>query len=208
MLTAGPLLEDGYARPITNPRVFADMSENKPALPERLTGVVQAVCFGLAILGGLVLVAVTLITDTSILGRALIPLGLRPIHGDFEMVELGIGFAIFSFMPWCQFNRGHATVDIFTSWLPPRALHFLDLLIDIAFAVVITVVVWRMGVGLSGKMANGQQTFILQMPVWWTYAGGMVGGIAWVGVSLYCVIESAAALVTGRDRRESERLEV
>lgn len=208
MLTAGPVSKDAFAHPITNSRVSADMSEDKPALPQGLTGVVQAVCFGLAILGGLVLVAVTVITDASIVGRALIPLGLRPIHGDFELVELGIGFAIFSFMPWCQFNRGHATVDIFTSWLPPRALHLLDLLIDIAFAVVITIVVWRMGDGLGGKMANGQKSFILQMPVWWTYAGGMVGGVAWIGVSLYCVVESAAALVTGRDRRESERLEI
>jgi uncharacterized membrane protein YdcZ (DUF606 family) len=61
-----------------------------------------------------------------------------------------------------------------------------------------------MGVGLIGKFDNGQTTFILQMPVWWTYAGGMIGGIAWVVVSYFCLIESLAALVTGRERAPAE----
>lgn len=175
--------------------------QRPPPLPPVLTSVTGRVAWMLALAGGAVLVVLTVVTDVSIFGRALISLGLRPIQGDFEMVETGTAFAIFSFMPWCQFNRGHASVDIFTSRLPKPVLRVIDLVVDVAFAVVITLMVWRMGIGLGDKYANGQTTFILQVPVWWTYAGGMVGAVAWVAVSYYCLVESAMCLIKGTDHR-------
>jgi hypothetical protein len=39
-----------------------------------------------AIVGGLVLVALTLMVVASVAGRALIGLGLGPVPGDFELV--------------------------------------------------------------------------------------------------------------------------
>jgi TRAP-type C4-dicarboxylate transport system permease small subunit len=179
-----------------------------PPLPPALTSSIRRLAWILALAGGAVLVVLTVITDTSIIGRVLIPFGLRPIQGDFEMVETGTAFAIFSFMPWCQFNRGHASVDVFTSRLPPVALRVIDLVVDLAFAAVITVIVWRMGVGLLDKYANHQTTFILQVPLWWTYAGGMVGAVAWVVVSYYCLVESVMCLVQGTDHRPSLRSEL
>jgi TRAP-type C4-dicarboxylate transport system permease small subunit len=180
------------------------MSQTLPPLPPRLTAVIGGLAWALAMLGGVVLLGLTVMTDASIIGRALIPLGLSPIQGDFEMVETGTAFAIFSFLPLCQFSRRHATVDVFTQSFPPVLLRVVAVVVDLAFAVVITVIAWRMGVGLIGKFDNGQTTFILQMPVWWTYAGGMIGGIAWVVVSYFCLIESLAALVTGRERAPAE----
>ena len=150
------------------------------------------------------LLVVTLVTDASIIGRALIPIGLRPIAGDFEIVEAGTAFAIFCFMPLCQFSRRHAVVDIFTMAFPPVVLRVIGVIVDIGFAIVITVIVWRMGIGLGDKFGNGQTTFILQMPVWWTYAAGMVGGLAWLAVSYFCLAESLATLLTGRERASTE----
>jgi TRAP-type C4-dicarboxylate transport system permease small subunit len=174
------------------------MDDGARLLPGWLTAAVGAISLTLAVAGGIVLVIVTVVTDLSIIGRALIPLGLRPIQGDYEIVEAGTAFAIFAFLPWCQFNRRHASVDVFTSRFPPDVLRFIDLLVDIAFVVVITIIVWRTGIGLGDKYRNGQLTFILQMPVWWTYAGAMIGGAAWVLVSYTCLVESAVALATRR----------
>jgi hypothetical protein len=77
-------------------------------------------------------------------------------------------------------------------------LRFIDVVVDIAFAAVITFIVWRTGLGMMDKYANGQLTFILQKPVWWTYAGAMIGGGAWIAVSYYCLAESLVALITRR----------
>jgi hypothetical protein len=48
------------------------------------------------------------------------PDALGPVPGDFEIVSMGAGIAIFCFLAWAQFNRGHITVDVFVSRLPPR----------------------------------------------------------------------------------------
>jgi TRAP-type C4-dicarboxylate transport system permease small subunit len=168
-------------------------------LPVWLTEAARRLSLVLAIAGGATLVAVTALTDLSIAGRTLIPLGFRPIPGDFELVEAGTAFAIFCFMPWCQFNRQHATVDIFTAAFPPVVVRAIDVVVDLAFAVIVTVLVWRMALGLWDKFGNGQATFILQMPVWWTYAAGMIGGLAWALITYWCLLDSVAALGTGRD---------
>jgi len=184
------------------------MAAEAPLLPQRLTETVRQLCTVLAILGTVTLAGVMLTTNFSIIGRALSGIGLRPILGDFEIVEAGTAFAIFCFLPWCQFTRGHASVDVFTLKFPPQLLRIIDLVIDIAFAVVISFIVWRMWLGMGDKLANGQKTFILQMPVWWTYAGGMVGALSWLAVSYYCLAESLFSVVKGRDKRASESAQI
>jgi TRAP-type C4-dicarboxylate transport system permease small subunit len=180
------------------------MAAEVSLLPQRLTDTVRVLCTVLAVLGTLTLAGVMLSTNFSIIGRALSGIGLRPILGDFEIVEAGTAFAIFCFLPWCQFARGHASVDVFTLKFPPQLLRIIDLVIDIAFAVVISFIIWRMWLGMGDKFANGQKTFILQMPVWWVYAGGMVGAVSWLVVSYYCLAESLISVVTGRDKRAAE----
>ncbi|HET8727876.1 MAG TPA: TRAP transporter small permease subunit, partial [Alphaproteobacteria bacterium] len=80
-----------------------------------LAGVVAA-------LGGVVLLIVMAITCVSVTGRALLFLGLGAVPGDFELVELGSAFVVFCFMPWCQYRRGHVTVDLFVAATGPRVL--------------------------------------------------------------------------------------
>ena len=93
-----------------------------------------------AIIGGLVLIWLVVLTTLSIIGRTLnkmmhsdlaetilgslaqrvIDLGVGEINGNYELLEAGVAFAIFSFFPICQLYNNHATVDVFTSALPPK----------------------------------------------------------------------------------------
>ena len=50
-----------------------------------------------AIVGGIVLVALTIMIVVSIVGRSLIGLGLAPVPGDFELVEMGTAVAVLLF---------------------------------------------------------------------------------------------------------------
>jgi TRAP-type C4-dicarboxylate transport system permease small subunit len=141
----------------------------------------------LAILGGVVLVVITIITVVSITGRAFIWAGLRPVPGDFELVEAGVGFAVFAFLPWCQINRGHATVDVFTSFLPNQVNRHINVFAEVLMTVVITVIAWRLWFGLQDKIRYGETTFILQYPVWWAFAACMAAAVVAVIVSFYMV---------------------
>lgn len=172
----------------------------------------------MAVLGGIVLSALVLMICLSILGRTLngmlhtavangflastaqwlIDVGIGPVNGDFEMVEAGVAFAVFAFLPLCQITAGHASVDVFTNWMPDGAQRVLNLLIDVLFAVVLVVIAMQLYEGLISKMRSGQTTFLLQYPIWWAYAASLAGAAvtAITGVFMACV--RVAELVLGR----------
>ena len=171
---------------------------------DRIDTVMRRFAAVLAILGGLALIAVMLSTVASVTGRALIPLGLSPIRGDFELVELGTGFAVFAFLPWVQINRQHASVEILTMHLSARTNRAIDLVADILMAMIALLLAWKHWQGTLDKLAYGETTFIIQYPIWWAYASGLVGAIGFVIVSLWCTFLSFRALVSGRDQAHGE----
>lgn len=150
----------------------------------------------LAIIGGLALSAVMLVAVVSITGRALLRSGVPmfssfgPIPGDFEIVSIGAGLAIFGFLAWAQFNRGHVTVDIFVSRLSPRGLAVLSTITNLLMTVAVVVLARQLGLGLEDKRRFGETSLILQIPLWWTYAGGLIGLWSFALVSAYTVWRS------------------
>ncbi len=151
------------------------------------------ICLALALFGGMLLTAVALMTVVSIIGRAAIPLGLGPVRGDFELVEMGVAVAVFSFLPWCQLNRGHVTVDFVVDRLPERLKAALTLAGDLALLTVSAVIVWRLWLGLGEKTSYSETTFILGLPVWYGFALGVGGAFLFVLTSLYSVWGSMLA---------------
>ena len=121
---------------------------------------------GIALLGGLVLFALTLLTVISVVGRAAFS---APIPGDFELVELGMAVAIFSFLPYCQIVRGNVIVDLFTSKASPRTRALLDGIGNLLFTAIAAVLTWRVAVGGIEIRSYRETTMVLQVPVWWGY---------------------------------------
>jgi TRAP-type C4-dicarboxylate transport system permease small subunit len=143
-----------------------------------------------AIAGGVSLAAATAVTVLSVVGRALIPLGLGPIPGDFELVQAATLFAVFCFLPWCHLERGHAFVAILTDRLPLRLGAALEFIWDAVMAIAAAFIAWRFTIGLLDKLANGESTFILRIPLWLVYAGGAIGAATFVLAALYCAVRS------------------
>lgn len=150
-----------------------------------------------ALAGGIVLLAVTVMTCVSIIGRMFISWGLGSVPGDFEMVEVGLGFAVFAFLPWCQFKRGHATVDLFQPQMGKWGNRISELVSDVLMLLAATVITWRLYYGMLDKKSYTETTFILQFPVWIAYAAALVGAVIFVIVSAFCVIRAARNLTGG-----------
>lgn len=150
----------------------------------------------MAVIGGLVLSFLIILTFLSVLGRTLnsflhrqveafapeaaqwfLDLGIGPITGDFELVEAGVAFAIFAFLPHCQITSNHASVDIFTNMLPRRANRFLDMIIGIVFAAVLILIAVKLYDGMLSKKKYGETTFLLQFPIWWAYAASLFAAV-------------------------------
>ena len=141
----------------------------------------------MALVGGLVLVFVILLTCLSILGRLLHDIGhsefvdflplfiaeifrfFGPIEGDYELVEAGVAFSIFSFLPWCQLSRSHARVDILTSLLSSSLDRFLRFFWELIFSVALFLIAYRLWFGVLDKHRYGETTFLLELPIWIPY---------------------------------------
>ena len=147
-----------------------------------------------AILGGVALILIALITLVSVSGRALIPLGLKPLRGQFELVQALTAFAVCAFLPWAHLKRAHASVAIFTDHLGQRANAIIDLLSDALLFALACLITWRHLAGLTDKITYGETTFLLRMPLWWAYAGCMLGLTTWIIVGLWTSVNSAAQI--------------
>lgn len=123
-----------------------------------------------AIVGGAILIGVAVITTSSVIGRATISIGGKPISGDFELVEVGVGIAIFCFLPIAVVQRAHASVDILQPLFSERINGILETVIDILFAAMFIVFTWRTYLGMLSKWRTGDTTFILQIPLWMPYS--------------------------------------
>lgn len=153
---------------------------------------VYATARAFALFGVLVLCALALMSLVSIVGRALIPWGLKPVPGDFELVEMGTALAVFSFLPWCHLRHGHAVVDLIWGTYPRWLQRLLQCFADLLMLVVWALLVWRMGVAAFEYRAKGEVTFILQLPIWWGYALSLVPAALGVVAAFWRVLESAA----------------
>ncbi len=161
----------------------------------------------MALLGGIVLTLLILLVCVSVIGRALntllhgpidnifpefaaaaLALGVGPVNGDFELIEAGIAFAIFAFLPLCQVTSGHATVDIFTARLPERASRILGAVIECVFAIVLVVIALQLYEGMASKRRYGETTFLLQFPVWWSYAASLLAAIVAAVAGVYMAL--------------------
>ena len=156
----------------------------------------------MALLGGIVLIALVLMVCVSVSGRELsdashngwlfavgdwlIDMGIGPILGDFELVEAGMAFAIFAFLPLTQLSGAPAQVDVFTSGMGPRVNRALGTFWSVVMAVIIVLITWRLYEGLQDKLRYGETTYLIQFPIWWAYAASLVAAIAAAIVSVYC----------------------
>ncbi|WP_316857832.1 TRAP transporter small permease subunit [uncultured Cohaesibacter sp.] len=172
----------------------------------------------MAVVGGLVLVALILLTCLSVVGRSLntighsaaleaisqglanllLGTGVGPINGDFELVEAGIAFVIFAFLPVCQIYSSHATVDVFTSLLSNKTNRYIKAFWEVLFCLLMLLITWRLFVGMENKMEYGETTYLLQFPVWWAYAASFAAAVLASIVSVYCAVARLAELVSGR----------
>ena len=173
----------------------------------------------MAVLGSLVLVFLILMTCVSVTGRELnsffnadlmqtaapglagfmLGLGVAPITGDFELIENGMAFAIFAFLPLAQMHAAHATVDVFTQRLPDPLLRWMRALTEAVFALVLLVFAARLFDGMQAKMRYNETTYLIQFPVWWAYALALSAAVVAALVGVYMAGLRLAEALTGTD---------
>jgi TRAP-type C4-dicarboxylate transport system permease small subunit len=130
----------------------------------KLLGNLARLC---AILAGVLLIGITLMTCISVLGRSTIG---QTIVGDFELTGAAAGAAIALFMPWCQIERGNIIVDFFTTGLSEAKQERLDRLGALLMALVMALLAWRSSIGGVNAWNSQSGSMMLGFPEWVVYA--------------------------------------
>ncbi|RZJ19856.1 MAG: TRAP transporter small permease [Haliea sp.] len=125
-----------------------------------------------AVLAGLLMTAITLMTCASLIGRNTTG---ATLVGDFELTGVATGAAIALFMPWCQFQRGNIIVDFFTAKVSPLGTARLDRIGALLLGIVFVLLAWRTTLGGLNSFNTHSETQILGFPEWIAYAGMVPG---------------------------------
>jgi TRAP-type C4-dicarboxylate transport system permease small subunit len=151
--------------------------------------VVRRIAEWWAIAGGLVLLAIVLVTAANAGAFAADRLArswggtVAALPGYEDFVRLAISGAALMFFPYAQAERGHVAVDIFVGWLPAglrRLLERLWLLLTIAIGLFLA---WWMWFGMARARADALVTGVLGWPDWPFYLPGIASLVLWAAVA-------------------------
>jgi TRAP-type C4-dicarboxylate transport system permease small subunit len=121
-----------------------------------------------AVLAGVLLIAITLVTCVSLIGRNTTGWS---IVGAFELTGFAAGAAIALFMPWCQVRRGNIIVDFFTVKASPRTQSLLDRFGALLLALVMGLMTWRTTIGGLNAWKSQAGSMMMGFPEWIVYTG-------------------------------------
>ena len=130
--------------------------EPAPTPLDRLAAVV-------AVVGGLISLAIAITVTASVLSRNLRDEG---IPGDFEYVQMGTAVAVFCFLPYCQIRRGNIVVDSFSTHWPPRLRVMVDALWDLVYAGIMGLIAYCLFNGAASIRMSGTATMVMGTPIW------------------------------------------
>jgi TRAP-type C4-dicarboxylate transport system permease small subunit len=179
-------------------KTLQDVYVSKPAL--RVDALLRRWCRIMAATGGIVMTAVTLVTVASVISRALFN---KPIPGDFELVELGVGIAVSFFLPYCQIQDGNVIVDLFTAKAPEWLNRILSALGDLMLLVISAIISWRMVYGCLDYKEYNEVTMVLHIPLWWAMVP-MIG--AFVLLTFTCANTMVTHLLVSKAIKQNQKM--
>lgn len=142
------------------------MHDGAPRSAQGPQGFLRRVIEYWALLGGLLLLAIALMTAWSATSGWLFS---RPLPGDVELVEMFTAVSVFTFLPFCQLKGANVCADLFTARAGPRTIALLVLLGAVVALGFSLLLLWRMYEGLLDYRQYVETTTILKIPIWYAY---------------------------------------
>ena len=120
----------------------------------------------MAVFGGVILFILAVLTTISVFGRKFFD---SPVQGDFELVAIGTGVAVFACLPYCQLMRGNVLVDFFMNNAPTRAKTIADIIAGLIFLAIGLMLTWRMIYGAIDMHDVNEVSMTIGFPRWTTF---------------------------------------
>jgi TRAP-type C4-dicarboxylate transport system permease small subunit len=135
------------------------------------------------------------LVTVSVIGRYL---ASAPVPGDYDIVGILCGCAIFAFLPYCQLNRGNVLADFFTNRAPARVKAALDAGGNVLFLLAIIMFTWRLYYGMLEMRQSSEQIAAFAFYRWWTIPFDIFCMIVLVCAIFYTLLEDIAGVKAGQ----------
>ena len=135
-----------------------------------------------AVLAGVLLTGIALLTCTSIIGREFFG---ATVAGDFELSAAAAGAAIALFMPMCHLRGGNILVDAFTTRASLKTNAVLDRVGAFTIALLMALLAWRTTVGALSAWDNHSASMLMGFPDWVVYAAMVPPFVLTACIGLY-----------------------
>lgn len=153
----------------------------------RIINVLAAIIRFWALLGGLIVTGLAVLTAASAVSNVLFS---KPFSADYELVKHFTAIIIFMFLPYCQLVGANVTVDIFTEGMSEAkkaAMSAFSSFFAIAFSLLLLRQMWF---GFFSYMKYPEVTPVLQLPLWTAFPPILVS-------LLFLLIAAAITLLDG-----------
>jgi TRAP-type C4-dicarboxylate transport system permease small subunit len=148
----------------------------------------------LAVVGGVLSCIMAMVVTVSVAGRYAFS---APINGDYDIVGILCGCAIFAFLPYCQLHRGNVLADFFTQKASARTKAALDSFGNLIFLLAVIMFTWRLYYGMLDLRQSAEQISAFAFYRWWTVPFDIFCMIVLIGAVLYSLTEDIAGVRTG-----------
>jgi TRAP-type C4-dicarboxylate transport system permease small subunit len=149
----------------------------------------------LAVFGGVLSCIMAVIVTVSVAGRYLFS---RPIPGDYDIVGILCGCAVFAFLPYCQLHRGNVLADFFTQWAPASVKAGLDAFGNVLFLAAMIMFAWRLYYGMLEMRQSSEQIAMFAFYRWWTIPFDLFCMIVLICAIFYTLLQDIAGAKAGR----------
>jgi TRAP-type C4-dicarboxylate transport system permease small subunit len=167
------------------------------ALPSDPFGrALHRLCVALAVFGGFLACAMAVLVAVSVTGRYLFS---APVPGDYDLVGIISGCAVFAFLPYCQLRRGNVVVDFFTTGVPARGKALLDAIGSLLYLLIAVIFTWRMYYGMLELRNNHEVIAAFNFFRWWTMPLNIVCMIVLIVVIFYTLTRDINDIKTGQE---------
>jgi len=151
-------------------------------------------CMALAMIGGFLACFVAVFVTVSVTGRYLLAV---PVPGDYDLVGIISGCAVFAFLPYCQLVRGNVVVDFFTTGVPARGKALLDGIGTFLYLFIAVIFTWRMFYGMLELRENNEVIAAFNFFRWWTIPLNIICMVVLIVVIVYTLTRDIHDIKTG-----------
>ena len=145
---------------------------------------------GVAVAGGLILLAVMLLVSTSVFFRYVLN---EPILGDQELVEMGMPLVVMAAMPFTALKGAHIRVDVLDRAIGEHGRFWGDVFARSVGCIVLALLVRKTFAKTVDAHVYDDVTNMIEIPVWIAY------GAITIGMGLFAAV--LAAQLFGQFRR-------